>query len=252
MEILVSTNSSDDTLAEAVVAAQKGKSGYKHPPESTRFRKLQSGNPEGRPKSRRNFANLVQDALNETVPVRSGKSTKNMATCEAMLRVLVNKAGQGNGPALSEMLRLLATTGRTTEITDEEREKRSMHLQRPLSREELDLKMSAARERDRQRYLAMAEINEATSERSEDVTIPRDVRDGDNLVSEAAFNDALAAYNLEISRCKAQLDADKTNEQARCDYRRGVSRVGLLASQLLEAGKFQQAMDFADVALRER
>jgi tetratricopeptide (TPR) repeat protein len=174
-----------------------------------------------------------------------------MATCEAMLRVLVNKAGQGNGPALSEMLRLLATTGRTTEITDEEREKRSMRLPRPLTREEMDLKMSPARERDRQRYLAMAEINEAASERSEDATIPRDVRDGDDLVLEAAFNDALASFNLEIARCKAQLDADKTNEQAQCDYRRGVSRVGLLASQLLEAGKFQQARDFADVALAE-
>ena len=248
----MSTTSSHDMGAETppdAHAAEEAQSGYKHPPKSTQFKKRQSGNPKGRPKGRRNFANLIQDALNEPVPVRSGKRVKNMATGEAVLRVLMNKAGQGNGPAISEMLRLLATTGRTTEITDEEREKRSMHLPRSLSREEMDLAISECRERDRQRYLAMAEFDESGG--SADPPTPRDIKEGDKLVSEGAFENAIAAYQSELTRCKTQLDIDKTNQQAQCDFRRGVSRIGLLAYMLLESGQFQQAKDFAEAAFTE-
>jgi tetratricopeptide (TPR) repeat protein len=249
--VSVTPNSKTPGEESATHPVEEDSFGYKHPPKSTRFKKLQSGNPTGRPKGRRNFANLVNDALNQPVPVRSGKKTKNMPTCEAMLRVLVNKAGQGDGPALSLLLTALETAGRTTEVTDEEREKRSMKLNRPLTMEELDLDISEARERDRQRYLAMVESDNTVSEHTDDISIPLDVREGDKLVSNGSFDNALAAYRVELSRCKAQLNADKINEQVRHDFRRGVHRIGLLASRLLEAGEFQRAKDFADAAIAE-
>jgi tetratricopeptide (TPR) repeat protein len=249
MERFVSKDPSTPATTAVANPVEERKSGYKHPPEATQFKKLQSGNPKGRPNGRRNFATVIKDAMNEPVPVRSGKTTKNMATLEAMVRVMVNKASQGNGPALSLMLGVLARMGRTTEITDEEREKHGMRLPRPLSREELDLKISPSRERDRQRYLAMAEADEVAS--GNPAAIPLDIREGDKLITEGAFDNALAAYRLELARCKAQLDADKSDGQAQIDFRRCVSRIGLLANRLLEAGEFQQAKDFAQVALTE-
>jgi hypothetical protein len=51
--------------------------GNKKPPLHTRFKRGQSGNPRGRPKSRSNFAQMLMEELGRPVPVvRNGKPVK--------------------------------------------------------------------------------------------------------------------------------------------------------------------------------
>ena len=76
--------------------------GYQQPPAKTRFPKGRSGNPQGRPKGRPNIAHLIKEILNESVPVREGDKSRKMPTCEAIIRVLVMKAGQGDAQAGAE------------------------------------------------------------------------------------------------------------------------------------------------------
>src|SRR5262249_47204445 len=113
--------------------------GYGQPPIGTRFKKGQSGNPKGRPRGRRNVANVMLDLLNKPVTVRESKKTRKMPAAEVAIRMLANKAGQGDGRALSTVIDLMEKTGRTNEITDEEREKRTLRMRRPYTREETDL-----------------------------------------------------------------------------------------------------------------
>src|SRR5712692_6408966 len=108
--------------------------GYKRPPIGTRFLKGKSGNPKGRPKGRLNVANVIKDILNEAVSVRSGDKSRSMASIEAMVRVQVNNACQGDTRALTAFMDVLEMTGRTNEMTDEERQKRALHMPRPFTR----------------------------------------------------------------------------------------------------------------------
>src|SRR5438105_10771914 len=119
--------------------------GYKRPPTDTRFNPGRSGNPKGRPRGRPNAANVFQSAFNKPVPVRQGGRTRNMPTCEAIIRSLVGKAVQGDTRSLTAVMEIIEMTGRTDDITDEQREKIAMHLSAPFSTEECDLLESEAR-----------------------------------------------------------------------------------------------------------
>ncbi len=46
--------------------------GYARPPKHTQFRKGQTGNPRGRPKSRKSGSTDVSELLNEPVRVKTG------------------------------------------------------------------------------------------------------------------------------------------------------------------------------------
>ncbi len=50
--------------------------GYCKPPEASRFRKGQSGNPRGRPRRKRSFAEAVLNAMNSLVRVRDDPERK--------------------------------------------------------------------------------------------------------------------------------------------------------------------------------
>jgi len=43
--------------------------GYKKPPENTRFRRGQSGNPRGRPRGSKSWKTLVEEELNKKICV---------------------------------------------------------------------------------------------------------------------------------------------------------------------------------------
>ena len=148
--------------------------GYKHPPVTAQFKPGRSGNPKGRPKGRPNVANLTKAMFNEPVPVRQGGKTRQMPTCEAIVRVLVGKAGQGDARSLTAIMDILEMAGKTNDITDEALEKRTMHLPDSFSFEEMDLLQSEAREKDRQQCRAFAEADPqrfATSDEVDPITI---------------------------------------------------------------------------------
>ena len=82
------------------------KVGYRHPPKRTQFKKGQSGNPAGRPKSRKSGQTDVSELLNEPIKVKAGGKVRTMQSFEAGFRKLAKKAIDGDMPAIAKFLRL--------------------------------------------------------------------------------------------------------------------------------------------------
>lgn len=77
--------------------------GYKRPPESTRFKKGQSGNPKGRPKnhdlgigSSRSANALALREAERLITVREGEEIRQIPAFEAVLRAQYGSATRGN------------------------------------------------------------------------------------------------------------------------------------------------------------
>jgi hypothetical protein len=85
--------------------------GYCNPPEHTRFRKGESGNPRGRPKGTLNMATVLERTLRERVVITDNGRRKTITKHEAALKRLVDKAASGELKALQ----LLATLVRSAE-----------------------------------------------------------------------------------------------------------------------------------------
>jgi hypothetical protein len=83
-----------------------GQVGYGSPPESTRFRKGISGNPNGRPKGSPNVATAFAKALREKVVINERGQRKTVTKLEAALKQLVNKAASGDLRAVRQLLEL--------------------------------------------------------------------------------------------------------------------------------------------------
>jgi hypothetical protein len=83
---------------------QNHKVGYGHPPESTRFKKGQSGNPQGRPKGSLNLFTLLVRTLREKVIITENGKRKTVTKFHAVIKQLVNKAASGDLRALHELL----------------------------------------------------------------------------------------------------------------------------------------------------
>ncbi len=82
------------------------KVGYRRPPISTRFQPGQSGNPKGRPKGARNNVSMAQDALEQTIRVRTNGTAQIMTVREAAYRRLAERAVGGDLKALQFLLGL--------------------------------------------------------------------------------------------------------------------------------------------------
>ena len=80
--------------------------GYCHPPQATRFKKGQSGNPKGRPKGSLNVATVFLKTLRERVVINENGQRKTVTKLEAALKQLVNKAATGDTRALRLLLEL--------------------------------------------------------------------------------------------------------------------------------------------------
>ena len=83
--------------------------GYGKTPKATRFKKGQSGNPKGRPKGSRNFKTDVIATLEAPVQLKEKGRTKTVATQQAALLRLREKALSGNDRALDRLLELART-----------------------------------------------------------------------------------------------------------------------------------------------
>lgn len=90
---------------------ETAKLGYCNPPAHTRFKKGQSGNPQGRPKGTLNMATVLERTLREKVILNENGRRKTVTKLEAAIKQLTNKAASGDLRALQ----LLAALVRSAE-----------------------------------------------------------------------------------------------------------------------------------------
>ncbi len=93
--------------------------GYKKPPTPTRFKKGQSGNPNGRPKGTKNLKTELMEELQELILVTEGGSRRTVSKQRAMLKSLTAKAVQGDARAATILVNLVLRLIRQDEDTDE-------------------------------------------------------------------------------------------------------------------------------------
>ena len=101
--------------------------GYGKPPRETRFRKGQSGNPQGRPPGIKNLKTDLFEELRESVFVREGLTEKALSKQRAMVKSLTMKAIKGDMRAATIVLKLMLRfleidddSGVETPLTDDE------------------------------------------------------------------------------------------------------------------------------------
>lgn len=81
--------------------------GYRKPPQATRFKKGQSGNPKGRPKGTRNLKSDLQDELQERVLIREGASSTQVSKQRAIIKRLIAKSINGDTRSMNIVLNLM-------------------------------------------------------------------------------------------------------------------------------------------------
>jgi len=81
--------------------------GYCSPPEHTRFKAGQSGNPRGRPKGTLNLTTVLERTLREKVIINENGRRKTITKLEAAIKQLTNKAASGELRAQQLLLALV-------------------------------------------------------------------------------------------------------------------------------------------------
>ena len=116
-------DATDDPRAEAATAGRAGldgpdsgyEVGYGKPPQHSRFKPGQSGNPKGRKKGARGFKTLVKEVIEEKVQVRTATGSTKMTRLQAALNQCANQAAKGDIKALDTLIRIAREAGCTIE-----------------------------------------------------------------------------------------------------------------------------------------
>jgi hypothetical protein len=85
--------------------------GYARPPEHSRFKPGQSGNPRGRPKGRQDLATMLLAACAAKVGVIQNGRTRRMSKLEAAIENNLNKAVRGDHRAFMAVMGLVTRAG---------------------------------------------------------------------------------------------------------------------------------------------
>ena len=94
-------------MGETPDKPEKSSVGYGQPPERTRFKPGQSGNPRGRPKGTLNMATVLERTLKEKVVVNENGKRKVVTKLEAAVKQLANQAASGQPRAMQLLTTLL-------------------------------------------------------------------------------------------------------------------------------------------------
>jgi hypothetical protein len=102
--------------------------GYGRPPGYSKFKKGQSGNRQGRPKGSKNLMTLINQALDERVPIIENGKRYWVSKREALAKQLANKAAMGDRKAIQILLKL-----------DDEEKKAEPHFRVIIAKEDANL-----------------------------------------------------------------------------------------------------------------
>jgi hypothetical protein len=89
--------------------------GYRRPPESGRFKKGKSGNPNGRPRGSMNFLTILEKELAQSIVVNENGKKKTVTRMQAMVKRIVAGALQGDLKALMTLFEILRRAGKFEE-----------------------------------------------------------------------------------------------------------------------------------------
>jgi hypothetical protein len=81
--------------------------GYGSPPDYTKWKKGQSGNPSGRKKGQRNLATDIADELAATIHLKEGGRAVTLTKQRAMVKALVAKSIRGDTRAIAQLVTLI-------------------------------------------------------------------------------------------------------------------------------------------------
>ena len=93
--------------------------GYRRPPQHSRFKKGQSGNPRDRPKGSESAARLARLILNEKIVIKENGERHTITKLQAALKQLINKAAAGDARAIREVFKLQAMIAEQDKSGDE-------------------------------------------------------------------------------------------------------------------------------------
>jgi hypothetical protein len=80
---------------------------YQRPPERTQFKKGESGNPRGRPKSAKNLKTDLVEELSERIVAREGERTVKISKQRAVIKTLLARTVKGDARAGATLLNLI-------------------------------------------------------------------------------------------------------------------------------------------------
>jgi len=82
--------------------------GYGKPPKATRFRPGQSGNPNGRPKGKKNVGTILEETLYQPVPITENGKARKVPAIEALFKTTMMNAMKGDHRAADRLLKQVA------------------------------------------------------------------------------------------------------------------------------------------------
>ena len=81
--------------------------GYGKPPEATRFKKGQSGNPRGRPKTSRNVGKMLEGIFYRKITITENGVRREVTMLEAIFRQVANGAAKGELRHVDRVMKLM-------------------------------------------------------------------------------------------------------------------------------------------------
>jgi hypothetical protein len=93
--------------------------GFAKPPQSSRFKKGKSGNPNGRPRGTMSPGLALRKALREAVVVQENGKRKKITKLQAIMKQAVNNAARGDARAAQQLINLFRVFG--NEVAEDSR-----------------------------------------------------------------------------------------------------------------------------------
>jgi hypothetical protein len=94
------------------------KVGYARPPRENRFKKGQSGNPNGRPRGKPNLKATIDEVLSRKINLRDGDDIRAVSVVEGVILGTLMRAVKGHAPSARLLLDLIRQTYPDNELED--------------------------------------------------------------------------------------------------------------------------------------